>query len=118
MFLSRNFNYSSSLLSILTKVTVNQIVFTPIFNTFYFGMSCLLSGGSPSEVVQRVKDTVPTSMLNSLFIWPWFQIFNFTFVQAEMRAISSGVFAIGWQAYLSWLNRRAEVRRRDLVQQK
>lgn len=74
-------------------------------------MSCLLAGGSPAQVGQRIIDTVPTSLVNSLFVWPWFQFFNFTFVQAEMRALTSGLFAIGWQAYLSWLNKYAERRR-------
>ena len=116
MFLSRNFNYSSWLRSITTKVVVNQIVFAPVFNTYYFGMSCLLAGGSPEQVVQRITDTVPSSLVNSLFVWPWFQFFNFTFVQAEMRALTSGLFAIGWQAYLSWLNKYAERRRRSSEQ--
>ncbi|EHL02991.1 hypothetical protein M7I_0962 [Glarea lozoyensis 74030] len=33
MFLNTHFNYPSRLLSLLTKVTVNQICFTPLFNT-------------------------------------------------------------------------------------
>lgn len=109
MFLGNNFNYSSKILSLATKVTVNQACFTPIFNTYFFGMQSLLSGDSLEEVWDRVKRTVPTSMLNSCKLWPAVTAFSFTFIDAQYRSIFAGVIAIGWQTYLSFLNRQAEV---------
>jgi protein Mpv17 len=109
MFLASNFNYPSRFLSLLTKVTVNQIVFTPLFNTYFFGMQSLLSGDGPQEILERIKRTVPTSMLNSCKLWPAVTAFSFTFIDAQYRSIFAGVIAIGWQTYLSFLNRRAEV---------
>ncbi|KAG9241216.1 hypothetical protein BJ878DRAFT_466853 [Calycina marina] len=109
MFLNNNFNYSSKILSLATKVTVNQVVFTPIFNTYFFGMQSLLSGDSLSEVWDRITRTVPTSMLNSCKLWPAVTAFSFTFIEPQYRSIFAGVIAIGWQTYLSMLNRRAEM---------
>ncbi|EPE31012.1 hypothetical protein GLAREA_03979 [Glarea lozoyensis ATCC 20868] len=109
MFLNTHFNYPSRLLSLLTKVTVNQICFTPLFNTYFFGMQSLLSGDALPEVWERIKRTVPTSMLNSCKLWPAVTAFSFTFIDAQYRSVFAGVIAIGWQTYLSFLNRRAEV---------
>jgi hypothetical protein len=109
MFLGHNFNYASKTLSLATKVTVNQICFTPIFNTYFFGMQSLLSGDTLPEIWDRIKRTVPTSIINSCKLWPAVTAFSFTFIDAQYRSIFAGVIAIGWQTYLSFLNRRAEM---------
>ncbi|KAL2056380.1 hypothetical protein ABVK25_003403 [Lepraria finkii] len=107
MYLSRSFNHSSRLLSLATKVGVNQIVFTPIFNSYFFGMQSLLSGDTPLEAWERIKRTVPTSFINSCKLWPAVTAFSFTYIQPQYRSLFAGVVAIGWQSYLSWLNQIA-----------
>jgi len=126
MYLNRSFNYSSLLLSLAAKVGVNQIVFTPIFNSYFFGMQSFLSGDTLVEVWERVKRTVPTSFVNSCKVWPAVTAFSFTYIQPQYRAlfageldgvrgdeawmftkILTGVIAVGWQSYLSWLNQIA-----------
>ncbi|KAI9645492.1 hypothetical protein NHQ30_006231 [Ciborinia camelliae] len=108
MFLSNNFNYSSKAISLATKVGVNQMFFTPIFNTYFFGMQSLLSGDTLPDVIERVKRTVPTSMMNSIKLWPAVTAISFAWIPQEHRSIFAGVIAIGWQTYLSFLNRRVE----------
>jgi hypothetical protein len=108
MFLGNHFNYSSLLLSLATKVVVNQAVFTPIFNTYFFGMQALLSGHTLPETWEHIKRTVPTSAINSCKLWPAVTAFNFRFISAQYRNIFAGFIAIGWQTYLSYLNRKAE----------
>lgn len=108
LFLSRNFNYSSWLLSLATKITINQCLFTPLFNTYFFGMQSFLAGDNLPEVWDRIKRTVPTSIVNSLKVWPAVSAINFTFIPIEYRSVFAGAIAVGWQAYLSWLNRLAE----------
>lgn len=107
LWLGESFNYSSKILSITTKVAVNQVVFTPIFNCYFFGMQCALAGASASEIVERIKNTVPVSWVNSCKIWPAVTAFSFTFVPLPFRSIFAGVIAIGWQTYLSFLNQQA-----------
>ncbi len=123
MFLGRCFNYPSKIVSLATKVVVNQIVFTPIFNSYFFGMQALLSGDSFLDAWERIKRTVPTSFINSCKLWPAVTAFNFTYIQPQYRAlfagqtisrnvmnianIDPGVVAVGWQSYLSWLNQQA-----------
>lgn len=125
MFLGRSFNYSSRVLSLTTKVVVNQIAFAPLFNSYFFGMQALLSGDSFVEAWERIKRTVPVSFVNSCKLWPAVTAFNFTYIQPQYRALFAGqsaaehlslimnahsplgLIAIGWQSYLSWLNQRA-----------
>lgn len=108
MWLSRNFNYSSRIISIATKIVINQSIFTPIFNTYFFGMQAFLAGDNFVEIWERVKRTVPTSMVNSVKLWPIVTAINFTYVPIEYRSVFAGVIAVGWQTYLTWLNRCAE----------
>ena len=90
MFLGRSFNYASKILSLATKVVVNQLVFTPVFNSYFFGMQALLSGNTWSQTWEHVKRTVPTSFINSWKLWPAVTAFNFTYIQPQFRAIFAG----------------------------
>jgi protein Mpv17 len=108
MFLGTHFNYASHTLSLAVKIVINQSVFTPLFNTYFFGMHALLGGATWAETKQRVIDTVPTSWKNSWKVWPIVTAFSFTYIPPQYRNIFAGVIAIGWQTYLSWLNKSAE----------
>ena len=116
IFLGNHFNYKSHLLSLTVKVVVNQTLFTPLFNTYFFGMQTLLAGGSWADAKERVINTVPVSWKNSWKVWPAVTAFNFTFVPWQYRNVFAGVIAVGWQTYLSWLNRREEQRKANLAE--
>ncbi|KAI9876248.1 MAG: hypothetical protein M1830_006941 [Pleopsidium flavum] len=107
IFLGQTFNYSSKTLSLTTKVLVNQIAFSPLFNSYFFGMQALLSGDRFAEAWEHIKRTVPISLINSCKLWPAVTAFSFTFIQAQYRALFAGIIAIGWQSYLSYLNQKA-----------
>jgi protein Mpv17 len=70
-------------------------------------MQSFLTGASVPEIIERIKNTVPTSWINSCKVWPILTAFSFTYVPIQYRSIFGGVFAIAWQAYLSLLNQRA-----------
>ncbi|EFX05469.1 dihydroorotate reductase [Grosmannia clavigera kw1407] len=97
IFLSRNFNYSSHIFSLTVKIVVNQLCYTPVFNSYFFGMQALLAGDTPQEAFDRVRRTVPISFVNALKLWPAVTAFSFTFVPMEYRSVFSGVIAVGWQ---------------------
>jgi len=96
MYLNRSFNYPSRLLSLAAKVGVNQIVFTPIFNSYFFGMQSLLVGDTLVEVWERIKKTVPTSFVNSCKLWPVVTAFSFTYIQPQYRALFAGKMSGEW----------------------
>jgi len=108
LFLGNHFNYSSQTLSIATKVAVQQAVFTPIFNTYFFGMQAILTGEQPSGIIDRIRKAVPVSIQNSLKLWPAVTAVSFVFIMPQYRFMFSGIFAVLWQGYLSFLNRKEE----------
>ncbi|POR31586.1 Protein SYM1, partial [Tolypocladium paradoxum] len=110
VFLGRNFNYTSRVRSLAAKVAVNQLFFTPAVNTYFFGSQALLAGDGLTAAAERVRDAVPTSWLNSFKVWPAVVVLSFTFLPMEYRSIFSGFVAVGWQTYLSHLNKQAELR--------
>ncbi|KAF2724350.1 Mpv17/PMP22 family protein [Polychaeton citri CBS 116435] len=114
LWLGRNFNYSSWIRTMGTKILISQTLFTPIFNTYFFSMQTFLTGGNFADAKQRVIDTVPVSWKNSWKLWPAVTAFSFTFIPEQYRNIFAGVIAIGWQTYLSWVNQRAEEREKEL----
>ncbi|KAI0478612.1 hypothetical protein GGR56DRAFT_664736 [Xylariaceae sp. FL0804] len=112
-WLSGRFNYARSrALSVAAKVAVNQAVFTPCFSVYFFGAQALLAGESLAETWDRVRRTVPVSLLNSVKLWPAVTAISFAFVPLEYRSVFAGCVAVGWQTYLSFLNRQAEVEER------
>jgi hypothetical protein len=110
VWLSHSFNYTSRFLSLATKVVVNQICFTPIFNSYFFGMQAALAGENLDAIWERIKETVPVSFVNSCKLWPAVTAFSFAFIPLEYRSLFAGFIAVGWQTYLSYLNRLAEAR--------
>lgn len=107
MFLHNNFNFTSKFLSIITKVCVQQAVFTPVFNTYFFSVHSLLSGASFEETFERLKKALPVSITNSVKLWPAVTAFSFMYVPPQFRNVFAGCIAVGWQTYLSWLNQKA-----------
>lgn len=47
------------------------------------------------------------SVTNSVKLWPAVTAFSFMYVPPQFRNVFSGVIAVGWQTYLSWLNQKA-----------
>jgi hypothetical protein len=108
LWLGRHFNYASHLKSLCVKIFVSQMFFTPVFNTYFFGMQTLLAGGTLGEAKERCVNTVPRSFVNSWKVWPAITAFSFTFIRPHSRSGFAGCFSVVWQTYLSWLNRAAE----------
>ncbi|KAH9845794.1 putative peroxisomal membrane protein PXMP2 4 family protein [Teratosphaeria destructans] len=111
LFLGDHFNYKSHVLSLAIKIGINQSVFTPIFNTYFFSMQSLFARETwmdLAEAKKRVIETVPTSVKNSWRVWPIVTAFSFTFIPPQSRNVFAGVIAVFWQTYLSWLNKQAE----------
>lgn len=108
MFLGSHFNYASTTMTIVTKVLIQQFFFAPMFNTYFFGMQALLAGATLSETIERIKLTVPESIISSAKFWPAVTALNFTVIPAHLRFAFSGVFAVVWQTYMSFLNRSQE----------
>ncbi|KAK0247854.1 hypothetical protein B0A54_16563 [Friedmanniomyces endolithicus] len=120
MWLARNFNYPSSWVRTMgTKILIQQCVFLPLVQMYFFSMQILLSGGSLESARRRVIDTLPVSWTNSWKVWPAVMAFTFTCVPMQYRSVFNGFVGVCWQTYLSWVNQKAEAaeERTDAVQE-
>ncbi|TKA83317.1 hypothetical protein B0A55_00635 [Friedmanniomyces simplex] len=108
MWLARNFNYSTWLRTMGTKILIQQCVFMPLVQTYFFSMQILLGGGSLEDAKRRVIDTLPVSWTNSWKVWPAVMAFTFTYVPMQYRSVFNGLIGTCWQTYLSWINQKAE----------
>lgn len=90
MYLGCSFNYASKLWSLAAKVVVNQIAFAPLFSVYFFGMQSLLSGDTLKDALERIKNTLPISFINSCKLWPAVTAFNFTYIRPQFRSVFAG----------------------------
>ncbi|KAL7276782.1 hypothetical protein RUND412_000206 [Rhizina undulata] len=109
IFLNENFNFRSKILAVATRVVVNQITFTPLFLTSFFGLQGAMTGLGGKEIVEKLEATLPQAFVNSCRLWPMVSAINFWLVPFEYRALLSGVIAVGWNGYLSYLNQQAQL---------
>ncbi|GFP54708.1 PXMP2/4 family protein 4 [Trichoderma asperellum] len=98
------------------KIFINQLIFAPGINIYFFSMQALLAGDGISGAVQRVQDTLLTSWINSCKIWPFVMAFSLSFVPLEYRSLFTGAINVFWQGYLSLLNRWAEAREAEAAE--
>lgn len=110
MWLGRSFQYSTWIRSIGTKILIQQTLFVPVVNTYFFGMQTILAGGSLDKAKQRVTTAVPVSWKNSWKLWPMVTAISFTYIPPQYRSVFGSLFATVWQTYLSWVNQRTEAK--------
>ena len=108
IWLGRHFQYSSWISTIGTKILIQQSMFVPVVNTYFFGMQTLLAGGTLQDANRRVQTGVPVSWKNSWKMWPMVTAISFTYIPPQYRSVFGSLFATVWQTYLSWLNQRVE----------
>lgn len=94
-------------LSLLYKCALQQLVFAPFFNSYFFGTHSLLAGDGFRGAWEKIKIALPVSWVNSCKFWPIVTAGIFAFVKPQHRSVTAGLVAIGWQTYLGILNQRA-----------
>jgi len=96
--------------SLLTRVALDQSVFAPTFLLVFFCSQGFLSGESPHAIRDRLRMAYSQTLLNNYRLWPAVQLLNFYFVPLQHRVLVVNTVALGWNAYLSVVNQRANVR--------
>ncbi|KUI56527.1 Protein SYM1 [Cytospora mali] len=79
--------FKCKLLTLATKVGVNQVVYAPVFGTYYFTLQGFLSGDSADKVWERVKVAMPRSVISSWMFWPPITATTFAFVPPMYHAV-------------------------------
>jgi len=87
--------------TILTRVVLDQAVFTPINLLCFLTSMAVMEGTSPQK---KLESTYGTAITKNLMVWPWVQLVNFKLVPLEHRVLVVNIVALGWNCYLSYLN--------------
>lgn len=105
--------------SIVTKkVLLDQIIFSPINLTVYFGTLGLCEWSS----ISRVKDELLEKGMEQIyvvewFIWPPAQYFNFFVLPLRYRILFDNIISLGFDIYSPYVKYKTQLKSEKLLQQ-
>ncbi|XP_008472286.1 mpv17-like protein [Diaphorina citri] len=100
-FVNRVF-VGNSILHILGKVGLEQIIWAPIFYTvFYFGLT-VMDGRPVADALLEVKTKAFHTYTVGLMVWPFLQLYNYSHVSDKNRIVFMAFFGLIWTVYLSY----------------
>lgn len=88
----------------LFRVAVDQTLFAPMLIPIYFGCLTVMEGKSLAAAKQKIDDGWWETLKRSWYIWPPFQLLNFSVVPVQHRLLAVNCLAIFWNTYLSYKN--------------
>lgn len=93
--------------SVLPKVALDQICFSPMMISSFFAWVGITGGSSVSDVHKKIKsDLWPTLKMNWV-VWPTAQAINFGLIPVNQRVAFVGGVSVIWNALLSYMEGRS-----------
>lgn len=83
------------------KVGVDQLMFSPVAISLYFGIMDLMQRKSPSEIKTNWQTNFVPTLLMNWTVWPTFQAVNFWLIPVGYRLLAVNVVSLGWNTFLS-----------------
>ncbi|KAH7690864.1 Mpv17/PMP22 protein [Dioscorea alata] len=87
---------------------LDQFLFSPIFIGVFLSLVVILEG-RPSQVVPKLKQEWPSSMVANWQLWIPFQFLIFRFVPQQFQVLATDFVALAWNAILSFKAHREVV---------
>lgn len=87
---------------VFARMSIDQFMFSPIFNAIILVNLRLLEGFSFDKSVDKMKNDWYDVYTSSLKLWPAVQLVNFYFVPLNYRVILIQVVAFFWNSWLSF----------------
>ena len=88
--------------SMLLRVGVDQIGFSPVGISLYFVVMGLMQGKPWPDIKQNWDNNFIPTLLVNWTVWPTFQAINFNLIPVGYRLMAVNVVSIGWNAFLSY----------------
>jgi hypothetical protein len=96
----------SSSVSVLRKVVLDRLIFTPPYLFIFFYTVARLEGHSSSETWKRVRNIFLSSLLWNWAVWGPAQYINMSYVPLKYRVLFMNVVAFAWNIYTALLRRK------------
>ena len=87
--------------AILTKLSFDQIIFTPVYISYIFIILALLEGKRIEDGVDSVKNKMRPTMIQCWKVWPLVQLINLSLIPVKYNLLVINIVQIWWNAYLS-----------------
>eukprot|EP01111_Echinosteliopsis_oligospora_P015412 TRINITY_DN609_c0_g1_i1.p1 TRINITY_DN609_c0_g1~~TRINITY_DN609_c0_g1_i1.p1 ORF type:complete len:189 (+),score=30.82 TRINITY_DN609_c0_g1_i1:119-685(+) len=94
---------------VITKILMDQLLFAPLINIFFFIYMGFVSG-SFSQILPSIKSGTIPSMLANWKFWPFVQLINFAFVPMHLRSLVGNIAAFFWNIYITVIRQRAAMK--------
>ncbi|KAI8148106.1 hypothetical protein BJV82DRAFT_664435 [Fennellomyces sp. T-0311] len=91
----------------LVRLAIDQAVFPPTLNAVFLTSISLLEGRTFAEIKEKFRTSYLAALSGSYRIWPFVNLVSFLYIPAPYRPFANNAVAIGWNAYLSYLNQKA-----------
>jgi protein Mpv17 len=106
-FLNKNIVFRSPIGQLVTRVAMDQFIFAPSFLFLFFSYNGLMEGQSIDKIKEKFRKGYWPALVGNWTVWPLVQLVNFRFVPLHYQTVVVNSVALGWNSYLSMLNKRS-----------
>lgn len=86
---------------VIKKLLLDQLIFSPIMITTFFGSVALFEENPLENFKEEVKDKFVTLYRAEWMVWPPAQIINFYFLPTRFRVLYDNTISLGYDIYTS-----------------
>lgn len=88
---------------ILKKVLYDQVLFSPVCISVYFGTVAVLEGSGMDEFKEELKEKGGTVYIAEWIVWPLAQTFNFYYLPLKYRVAFDTVISFGFDVFTPYV---------------
>jgi len=100
--------------AVITKMAVDQLLFTPIATVIFYTIIKTMEGQS-DRIMSTIKEKFWPTLLAGYTVWPLAHLINFKFIANNQRVLYINVVNIGWNVILC---RIASAKSKDRIEDK
>ncbi|SMN18974.1 similar to Saccharomyces cerevisiae YLR251W SYM1 Protein required for ethanol metabolism [Maudiozyma saulgeensis] len=99
-----NTNSKKKIITLLLRVSIDQILFAPFGLILYYGSMSVMNGGNLQNVRSKLNSQFWPTLYANWLVWPMVQLMNFSIVPVQYRLLCVNSIALLWNTFLSMRN--------------